>query len=362
MKKVLPGIIIFLTISLQSQHLPDKFSIGNYVEVMENDSLLIYFNCTGTIVDKRCAQFYRTGKMDSININLSGDFIDYYMNGIVALKASIADDYLNGKATYYFDHGKIKATGNYKQDIKNGVWHYYYRNGQLEKVINFVEGYPFIVDYYKKNGNQKVINGNGEYKGDCYAYKACDPYEIWGPVKNGKLDGEWTLYNSYFNIHIGSEFYEDGSFLKGVSGNYTYTENPKVFINDFCPHENLNLQENKAGCPGDEGIFWQSYKGMRLNEAFYPDLLDSIINLQSRKINNQWLIIGLGINKINKLNEINVKSSINDELMESQVFKILDSMTDFQSLKMGGKNVDSNLFFTILIRDNRVVIPSDVIY
>lgn len=358
MKKLLPGLLILLSISLQSQHLPNKFNIGDYIEIMENDSLLIYFNCTGTVVDKRCAHYYRKGKMDSININLSGDFVDYYMNGTIALKACIINDYLYGKATYYYDHGVVKCSGSYKQDVKNGVWNYYYRNGQLEKVINFVQGYPFIVDYYKKNGNQKVINGNGEYKGECYAYKACDPYEISGTVKNGKPDGEWALYNSYFNIEMGTEFYKDGAFLKGVSGNFSYTENPKVYINGFCANENLRLDINSFGCPGDEGVIWLNYKGKSLHEAFYPDLLDSTIILQSNKLNNQWLVIGLGINKNNELHIVHVKSSIDDEFIEANIYKILDSMTDFEALKMGGKNVDSDLFFTILIRDNKVIIPT----
>ena len=100
---------------------------------MENDSILFYFNCIGTVEDKRCAQYYRKGQIDSININFSRNIIDYYMNGAVALEASIIDNYLNGEAIYYHENGMVKSTGNYNQDIKTGNWTYYYDNGQLEK-------------------------------------------------------------------------------------------------------------------------------------------------------------------------------------------------------------------------------------
>lgn len=39
--------------------------------------------------------------------------------------------------------------------------------------------------------------------------------------------GKWTLYNSYFHQIIGNEFFEDGKFVKGVSGDYTYTDYQK---------------------------------------------------------------------------------------------------------------------------------------
>ncbi len=361
MKKLILGFIILISINLQSQNLPNKFQIGDYVEVMENDSILVYFNCTGTIVNKKCAQYYRKGKIDSININLSGDFIDYFINGKIALKASIINDFLNGKATYFYKNGTIKSVGNYYQDIKTGVWTYYYKNGHIEKIINFVKGYPLIANSYKNNGKQLIENGNGKYKGKFHSYKSCDPLIIWGPIKNGKMDGKWTLYNSDFNKTIGYEFYEDGIFIKGDSYGFIYTDYQKININGFCANENLHLDGNTLGCPGDR-FSWLEYKDKNLKEVFYPNLIDSIENLQYTKLKNQWLIIGLRINKNNKLDKVNIKSSINDELIESETSRFISSMNNFKAAKINGKNIDFDLFFSVLIRDNHIIIPKEYIY
>ncbi|MDX5438107.1 MAG: hypothetical protein LPK03_12975, partial [Pontibacter sp.] len=112
--------------------MPDSFKIGDYLEVFDDGRILVYMNCTGAIVEKKCAEFYRVGKADSIHINFSGPINDYYLSGDLAMKANIVDDHLNGEALYYYRSGQLKSRGNYKQDIKNGVWTYYYPNGGVE--------------------------------------------------------------------------------------------------------------------------------------------------------------------------------------------------------------------------------------
>jgi hypothetical protein len=362
MKKTFNLILIVISFNLQGQDLPKTFKIGSYLEVLNNDSIKVYLNCTGTVVDKSCASFYRIGRLDSIHVNFSGVITDYYLDGKKALVASISDDYFNGKATYFHENGETKSVGNYNQDIKTGVWTYYYDNGQIEKIINYIKGYSLITDSYKKNGKQKVMNGNGDYRGEFYSNKSCSPFEIWGPVKDGKMNGKWTFYNPMFNQKLSTEVYEDGKFIKGFSPAEIYKDYPRILIDGYCANENVHLEDNMLGCPGDKGIFWLEYKESSLHKSFYPDLKDSLELLVNKRIKDQWFIIGIKINNSNELIEVNVKSSINDALIEKKIGSILESMNGFKSAKMEGKPIDFDLFFTIMIRDNQFIIPTDYLY
>lgn len=89
-----------ISINIYSQNLPDTFKIGDYIDVFDNDSMIIYFSSVGSVVEKRCADYYRIGKIDSVNINVSGQFCDYYMNGEKAFEAVMKNRYLS-KILYF---------------------------------------------------------------------------------------------------------------------------------------------------------------------------------------------------------------------------------------------------------------------
>ncbi|MCD4694829.1 MAG: hypothetical protein K8S16_01210 [Bacteroidales bacterium] len=358
MKYILFLFLLCITIDSHCQF-TNEFNIGEYVEVFNNDSIKINFNCTGTVVDRRCAEFVRIGKIDKKVINVSGPFKDYYIEGGLAFEAVIDTGYLNGKATYYYKNGNIKATGNYKSEIRNGIWKYFYPNGQLKKVLNFINGNPLIASYYTKSGKAKVINGEGKYKGEFYNYKQCLPITIWGKVIDGKMNGMWTLYNSYYKKKIGKELFKNGIFIKGSSGNYEYTDASKIFIKGFCVNENLLLDENSFGCPGyNKGLLSLRYKKANYTK-FYRDLLDSLKSVVNYNVGDQWLIIGLTIDHRSKLVELNVFSSINDYRLEKDLFNLIISMKNWEAARFYNQYVLSHLFFTVLVTNNNFIIPAE---
>lgn len=359
---------------LQSQQLPNEFQIGDYVEVTDSDSIIINFNCMGAIRGKACSDYYRKGKIDSININVSGSFTDYYMNDSVAFKASMINNQLSGKATFFYKNGKIKAEGNYKNNMKTGVWKYYYRNGQLKKVMNFVGNFAYIAEYYKQNGKQKVIHGNGKYKGVFYPISSCSPLAIKGKVKNGKMDGKWKLYNflsmyyddaenrryiTHSKSLIGYEIFDNGEFIKGVSNDgTTYTNSQKILLSGISPHLKLRMEENLL-CTKGSNYFRMRYKGKSLYESFYKELLDSLNNhFRGSTLKDQWFLVGLHIDKDNGLAYVNVKSSNDDEKKEMFIRDVLLSMNEFTPPMLDKKKIDFDLMFTILIRKDNVFIPA----
>src|SRR5258705_283443 len=228
-KTFLISILIFISFSVYSQSiLPDNFRIGNFFEVYSRDSLRIYFNCTGTVVDKKCASFYRIGRMENAIINFVGEFYDFDIKGNLYFKATMTNNSIEGYAYYYFKNGKISEEGNFKNNTRTGKWIYYYPSGKIEKIYSYDSDEPIVVEAYKKNGTATVINGNGEIHTEFRNYNQCSSFETWGRLVNGKKNGKWTFSNINASMPIASETYQEGIFLKGTSNNYEYTENPII--------------------------------------------------------------------------------------------------------------------------------------
>ena len=360
-KIFLISILIFISFSIYSQStLSDNFKIGNFFEVYSKDSLRIYFNCTGTVVDKKCASFYRIGRMDTAIVNFAGEFYDFDIKDNLYFKASMINNSIEGYAYYYFKNGKISEEGNFKNNTRRGKWKYYYPSGEIEKIYFYDSDEPIVLEAYKKNGTATVINGNGKIRTEFRSYKQCSSFETWGSLVNGKKNGKWTFSNINA-MPIALEIYQDGIFIKGTSNNYTYTENPKIKLSKFYPNENLNLVENLLGCPGEGSIHFWEYDGNNLITTFYPKLQEEV-NKNSTKLENQWIIVGIKIDKDNLVQELNLASSINDTDLENRIYTIMKKMKSWKTALINSKPIDSNIYFSILVDNNQIIILPDYIH
>lgn len=338
--------------------LPDNFKIGSCVEVFGRDSIKVYFNCTGTVVNRKCASYYRVGKMDTAIINVVGDFYDYNMNDELLLKAKMRNNNLEGNAQYYYPNGKLREEGMYQNNVRQGRWTFYYSNGNVQKVYEYVNGEPAVIEAYSSKGKATVVNGNGNFKTTFSSYKQCSQFEASGQVLHGKKNGEWTFSNA--NMLIATEIYEDGRFIKGYSSSYSYTENPKIGLTNFYANENLSLLDNLLGCPGDAILFWR-YANESIHESFYP-ALQQRLSEYSVPVKNQWLVVGISISKKNKIEEVNVASSVNDMNLEKYVYDLLTKMTQWETAVINSTKIQSDIFFTILVDNNQIIIPTDYVF
>lgn len=338
----------------------NEFTIGEYVEFNLPDSIKIYFNCTGKVCRQSCAEFYRVGKIDKELINVNGKFRDYYMNDSLAFEATMDSGYIHGKASYYYPNGLVKSSGHYVRGRRAGIWKFYYESGNLLKIANFVEGFPFVSTYFSPSGKQKVENGEGQYVGQYNTYRTCEPFEFKGKMTKGVLDGKVKIYNPRFSGNFGHEYYSEGRFLNGVSGNYTYDDAPKIELPGYNVHEQLLLDENTIYCPGFMGTSFMMYdKNMYWN--FYSDLMDSIHSTIDYKVEDQWLAVGIGIAFDDELFDVNVYSSKNNFRLEKDLFNIIIDMKEWESAQIFWQKINTNLFFTILITEGRVIIPAEVL-
>ena len=350
--------INFFAISQKS--LPDNFQIGNYVEIF-NDSIKVYFSCTGNVTDKKCASYYRIGKMDTTIINVTGGFNDYYVDGKVFLKASMLNNNLQGTAHYYYENGKMKEEGNYQNNTRQGKWTFNYPNGNIQKVYEYTDSGPLVLEAYNSNRKPTVLNKNGNFKTEFSVYKQCDKYEASGHITNGKKDGEWKFFASpQASLPISKETYSEGNFIKGGINNEEYTDKPRICLTDFYANENLNLLENSFGCPGNS-ISPLRYNSQDIYSSFYPELQNQL-SKYDKPIQNQWFVIGIKINKKNKIDAINIASSINDKNIENYIYGLLSKMTQWETAVINSSKIESNIFFTVLVDNNRIIIPIDYVF
>ncbi|PXY41583.1 hypothetical protein DMB65_06410 [Flavobacterium cheongpyeongense] len=145
--------------------------------------------------------------------------------------------------TDFYKNGRKKMTGsslNKDVLIKDGEFIYYYKNNSKEAVINYSENHKVgkefnwyenkdiksekenfwnpktkttqthILNFWTKNKEQTVTNGNGEYEDTIGAVTEK------GTVKNGLKQGEWTGKDTVLKITF-IENYDKGILISGSS-------------------------------------------------------------------------------------------------------------------------------------------------
>lgn len=361
MRKLIFIFLFFLPcVSFAQQSLPDTFKIGNFLELFHTDSIKIYFNCTGTVVDKRCAAYYRIGKIDRSIINVSGAFTDYFLDGNLALQATMNGIVLVGEAIYYHPNGQVKEKGQYRDGLRTGRWTYFYPNGKIEKVMEFGVDELLIWEAYANDGEVLVRDGKGRFTTHFSNTKQCTPFEARGEVIAGRKTGDWQFSNIGARLPVATESYANGIFVKGVSGNHTYYDHPKIHFNRFSPNEAVHLLDNHIGCPG-ETVNLLQYKGSGLQNEFYKELAEEV-SAYKLKPADQWMVVGISIGKDDELQSVNVASSINDTILESFMKETLMKKKSWKATRINGKKAVTNLFFSVLVDAGQIIIPIEYIY
>ena len=182
----------------------------------------------------------------------------------------------------------------------------------------------------------------------------CDFFKVSGSIQNGKKNGAWKLYAPRESIAVTEEIFDNGNFIEGNSNDLVYTNKSKIKIGGFSVNENINLLESLFGCPGDY-FSTAGYDSSELTKSFYPKLEDSL-NAKPVSAADQWLIIGLKLNKANTLTDINVSSSINDTKLENEIYNQIKQMTNWSSAILNSRAVASDLFFSVLADNHKVTV------
>jgi len=160
---------------------------------------------------------------------------DYYKNDTLQMKGFSTSAYniiKEGTFFYYYKNGKNKAMVNYQENKKVGKEYRWYENGNKQSEGEYVlnddrlEPSIFILNqFWDMNGQQKVIDGNGDYE------EHEDDTNAYGKVVNGRKNGEWKGNDKKIKISF-VENYKDGNLVSGISSDSLNNQHPyeKIFV------------------------------------------------------------------------------------------------------------------------------------
>lgn len=362
-KTLLILLLIPTTTELKAQDsskVQENLKVGNLFEVFNHDSIRVYCSVIGRTMSKEGANFVRVGKRDPIFMNVVNEFKDYDLKGRLIFKGNMQNSNLNGNAAYFHTNGKVKEEGKYKNDLKDGTWKYYHPNGQLSQIVDFDNDMMNIRETYSKSGSPEVINGNGKLKITVARFNQFSTDEVSGTLKDGRMDGKWKSYTYVFNRILAIEHYEDGVFIKGeentLPGQRPYTNNPSISLFRYYPNESFDLS---YGVDGDGSWKYKGSSGLERMQSIYKLLLKAINDQYKTPLADQWVTMGFKITADDHITDINISSSIHDEKFNKFLHQVFAESTGWESsTAFGTKEVSTDIVLSLIVRDNKIVLPA----
>lgn len=326
-----------------------------FFEKVAPDSVMIYFDEEGELSTAEKSSFYRVGKMDNWYFSFAGEVKDYSSDNVLQFIGNYKDGKLNGPARIY-RNSKLTEQGSYKNDKRDSLWTFYIRD-KVEKVVDFSNGRFKLCEYYSSNGENKIINGECNYKDNVKAYKYSIITPVKGKFKNGLIDGKWATGNNC------NETYKDGEFISGFDNSFrkVYRDKSKLKLTNYYPSENINFYlsylsfSKKIEC--FDTLFYPKYNGNgSLDSTFFKALKDSISCLYKNEKDSLYYIVEQTIGKNGKISNFSIFSPMETNKSD-EISSIIKNLNRWEALKCKDEYYESILFFPILIDKGVVTIP-----
>lgn len=240
------------------------------------DTVILYLSIKGYVTTSSRASYKRVAFIEKERLAFEGSVFDYYYpEGDIAFKATYKNGLINGQIQSYYRNGNVKEIGVYRNSKRDSIWTFYYKNGIIEKRIDYSNDQSRLVEFYKKSGKPVFVDGNGTYKGYSNKdYFSCDLYQIKGDLKDGLMEGSWTIDFGYSKC---TEVFENGVFISGRESPQwgPYNSASLISISGFPYYENIILL-NYAHI-SERGDPWPFYNGnFDLREGFLLDFKKSL--------------------------------------------------------------------------------------
>lgn len=318
--------LFFITVFADTRA-QQQVKFNDLVEVTDSGAIKIYLSAVFKASYEYCADYYMIADFDREYFQIKDTFKIYYRTDELFLEGRYKNGERHGKYTWYHKNGQIKTIGEYTSGKRSGVWEYYYTDGSLYKRVEFKDDREYLLDLYGKWGKEMVKNGKGYFDDEVImSVSGKYPFNLKGEVVNGLPEGKWQIYVS--KIKIGTEYFKDNSFEKGVSHSIAlgdekyydaylstftgivYIEHLQLFSPSFC--------KNKMSLGLTQGFFnnlKEQYNSSALKNAvsnnwFLVEIesgkADSIVNVEvfsfaGQDLSNQLKNLVLEMKNVNKL-------------------------------------------------------------
>ena len=244
MKTILQRIAAYLSLLLCVTKIQGQQSQVNFYEVIQEDSVVMFFNDDCLFTERNCAPYRRFTRIDQ-----NGDFYQSFTDSTdhqIKGKGYYSEGFKNGRFELYHPNGNLMCTGNYKNGLEDSVWKFYYDDGKPERTLLCTETEILLTEFSDLSGNITVKNGNGYFTGKVVGNGNPRTGIIAsGKVTNGKPDSTWnSVYNNILYIR---EKFGDGKFTEGVFYPHTNDKQKykdKSYLNRFFPLNYLSRLED----------------------------------------------------------------------------------------------------------------------
>ncbi|HHP7242861.1 MAG TPA: toxin-antitoxin system YwqK family antitoxin [Cyclobacteriaceae bacterium] len=359
--KIISGFFICLlagkSVFAQKESLENHFKI---IEVLKDDSLKIYFDEDGHLMDKGCADFYRVVKLEKNRFVFDGKFRDYDMNDNLVIEGQYLDGKRDGNFLSYYADGSVKGSFNYKNDIRIGEWTYWYPDGKKYKTIEFKHNKPRVIDLWSIKGKKLVKDGKGKFNDTLQlAESANAKVLIRGKVKNGMPHGKWTVVNTDKGSKICDEFFKNGRFIYGVS--YSKMFGSSEYKNqEFCKLINFNndlvrLRFRSKACTGS-----MAANNARIPEfpgekgAFSRYLRESLKQIKNKN-QNTWILVSLIIKDSGEIIDYDLLNKTSPDI-ENKFKETIRQMPKWNPTKVVDESAHQ-VFIPIQILGDEITFP-----
>lgn len=241
MKALLFSLLFIICTSTFSQESVDKII---YLDSLQKEATVDNFKV------KRIIKDFHTNKSEY-------KFLEYNNQGNLILEGNYSDKYTlkrTGDFIEYYPNGNKKSLKNYKDSKPVGNYYEWYENGAKKLEAQYTEielmsseNY-IILQYWDKNNNHKVVDGNGFFSNNANENSVFE-----GNLKDGLKDGTWK--GSYKDKYSFTEIYNKGRLVSGIRINsddekIEYTEletkpKPKKGLEEFYKYIGKNFKFTK---------------------------------------------------------------------------------------------------------------------
>lgn len=314
------GLVVSITQNVVAQKGPVFF------EVINNDSVALFFNEANTFTEKECYDFTRF-----IRVTESGDFNGYFEDRRIDQSLRAFGTYANGLKHGYFElyysNGNTMCKGYYENNIPVGIWEYFYDTGIPERTLKITDTTVLLMRFVDKNGIVTVNDGNGRF--DSTIPRLYDFYNVRvvGNVVDGQPDGKWIAVHPIQKTSLYTERFDHGRLIKTslISKRKITPTTPSTLSNFFTANylrflEGFYFQE----CSESDLYSNKPWLSSQILRAELTRKIDLLIEGDFRKhkiehynFGDNFLVVQFSVNKKGKAEEIQLVSEWGSHFFET---------------------------------------------
>lgn len=193
-----------------------------YYELIQGDSVALYFNRNFMFTEKDCYDYIRRVRVTD-NGDFNGYFEDRSIDGRLLAKGVYSNGQKHGYFEMFYPHGNIYCRGYYENNKPVGNWEFYYPNRLLERVLTVSDSAVLLMRHIDETGTVQVENGSGNFNGtvrlarefrDLPEFAQSDNGMLaTGKIVAGRPDGKWFIPERNRQAYYMEKF-DNGKLIK----------------------------------------------------------------------------------------------------------------------------------------------------